>query len=89
MPQTTTFTLRVPAALRDRLDKLAEATDRSRSWLAAQAIAEYVEAQEWQIETVEQGLADIKSGRFVEDQRVDDWLDSWGTDSESPPPPCE
>lgn len=89
MPQTTTFTLRVPAALRDRLDKLAEATDRSRSWLAAQAIAEYVEAQEWQIETVEQGLADIKSGRFVEDQRVADWLDSWGTDAESPPPPCE
>jgi len=37
--ETTTFTVRVPVELKERLEKLGEATARSKSRLAADAIA--------------------------------------------------
>lgn len=37
-------------------------------------------------EAVAQGLADVEAGRVVEHDRVRQWLDSWGTPSESERP---
>ncbi len=44
------LTLRLGGGLRGKLDKLAAATWRSRSFLAAEAIREYVALNSWQIE---------------------------------------
>jgi predicted transcriptional regulator len=65
MGNTTTVTVSVPAALKNRLDKLADATARSRSWLAAHALEVYVEDQEWQIATIRKGTKDVHAGRIV------------------------
>ena len=46
MPSST-FTVRVDAAVKKRLEKLAKSTGRSRSFLTAEAISEYVDANEW------------------------------------------
>lgn len=35
---------------------------------------------------VEEGLADVRAGRLVDGGAVLRWLDSWGTDAETPPP---
>jgi len=39
---STTFTIRVDSAVKKRLEKLAKSTGRSRSYLAAQALSEYL-----------------------------------------------
>jgi predicted transcriptional regulator len=58
--KSTTMTVRAPAKLKKRIDKLAEVTDRSSSWLAARALHVYVEEQEWQIEMIRQGDRDVR-----------------------------
>lgn len=89
MAQTTTVTVRVPAALKTRLDKLADATARSRSWLAAHALEVYVKDQEWQLSTIRKGKKDIQAGRSVSHDKTARWLGSWGKKRELSPPSCE
>jgi predicted transcriptional regulator len=62
---TTTMTIRVPLDVRDKLERLAHGTRRSRSFLAAEAVAAYVERELSIIEGIEQGLADVAAGRTV------------------------
>ena len=83
---TTTFTVRVPINVKRRLDKLAKATRRTRSWLAADAVAGYVEQQHWQLVEIEEGIKDADAGRIVPHEDVKRWLNSWGTDNEQAPP---
>lgn len=86
MSSTTTVTIRIPRKLKSRLNKLAESTARSRSWLAAHALEIYVEDQEWQIAEIRKGIADMEAGRIVSHKKVSRWLRSWGTKRELLPP---
>jgi RHH-type rel operon transcriptional repressor/antitoxin RelB len=89
MGNTTTVTVRVPAGLKSRLDKLADATARSRSWVAARALEVYVEDQEWQLATIRKGKKDVQAERVVSHEDASRWLRSWGKKRELPPPSCE
>jgi RHH-type rel operon transcriptional repressor/antitoxin RelB len=86
---TTTVTVRIPANLKNRLNKLADATARTRSWLAAHALEVYVEDQEWQIAAIRKGRKDVSAGRVVPHKNVARWLRSWGKKRELSPPSCE
>lgn len=46
---SSTFTVRVDAAVKKRLEKLAKNTGCGRSFLTAEAISEYIDANEWQV----------------------------------------
>jgi predicted transcriptional regulator len=61
----TAFTVRVPDATAAKLDKLAEKLDRPRSFVAAQAIEDFVEREAWQLAEIEAGLADADRGDFA------------------------
>ena len=86
---TTTFTIRVSIDVKKRLDKLAKATSRTRSWLAADAVATYVTEQDWQLAEIEEGIKDADAGRIVAHEDVKRWLNSWGADNEQTPPACK
>lgn len=45
----TAFTVRVSNEAASKLDQIAEKLDRSRSYMAARAIEDYVAREEWQI----------------------------------------
>ena len=45
-----------------RLDALAERVDRSRSWLANEAIEAYLEHQEWMDRETDEAIAAIDAG---------------------------
>ena len=62
---TTTLTVRLPAELKEKLDALAESTQRTKSFLAAEAIADYVARETEIIAGVERGLEDMRAGRVV------------------------
>ncbi|MDH3402140.1 MAG: CopG family ribbon-helix-helix protein [Acidobacteriota bacterium] len=74
---TTTMTVRLPQEVKDRLDRLAGATARSRSWLAADAITEYVADQEWQLAEIEQGVRDADAGDFASPEEVTSFFAKW------------
>ncbi|WP_439631545.1 CopG family ribbon-helix-helix protein [Shinella sp.] len=62
---STTMTIRVSADLKEKLDRLATDTRRSRSFLAAEAVSAYVARELAIVDGVNQGLEDVRSGRTV------------------------
>lgn len=78
MPKTIAMNVRLPEAVRDKLDALAKRTKRSKSHLAAEAIAAYVEANAWQVALIEQRAAEGKArSRTVSHDDVAKWVASW------------
>jgi predicted transcriptional regulator len=82
--RSTTFTVRIDAAAKKRLERLAKNTGRSRSFLAAEAINEYLDVNEWQVAGIKQAIASLDRGEGVPRERVKDWVASWGNDGEQP-----
>jgi len=67
---TAVLTLRVPAELKEQLDKLAIATHRSKSWLAGEAIRQYVDLEAWQISEIRQAIAEADAGDFASEREL-------------------
>ncbi|TDX82079.1 putative transcriptional regulator [Neorhizobium sp. R1-B] len=66
----TAFTIRVPDEVADRLNQIAQKLDRSRSYMAAQAIEDFVSREEWQLAEIEDGIAEAERGEFASDDDV-------------------
>jgi predicted transcriptional regulator len=64
MPSST-FTVRVDAAVKKRLEKLAKNTGRSRSFLAAEAIEEYLDVNEWQVAGIKRAIESADRGDLI------------------------
>jgi predicted transcriptional regulator len=64
------FTVRLPDDVTKKLDELAEKLDRSRSYVAAQAISDFVTREAWQLADIEAGLRDAERGNFASDAEV-------------------
>ena len=67
---STTMTIRLEDEVRDRLAQLAGATQRSKSFLAAEAIRAFVETNEWQIGEIRAALREADAGDFASDKDV-------------------
>ena len=78
---SATMTIRLEPALKQRLDHLAEATQRSKSFLAAQAIREFVDLNEWQVQEIRSALVEADREDFASDDLVRDVLGKWGVDA--------
>lgn len=74
---STTMTIRLEDEVKDRLDRLAESTQRSKSFLAAEAIREFVEINEWQIAEVKMALKEATAGDFASDKDVAGLAKKW------------
>lgn len=66
MNTTTTMTIRVRSDVKEKLDRIATITHSSRSFLAGQAVADYVERELGIIDGIKRGLDDIQAGRLVD-----------------------
>lgn len=86
MSRDSVISFRVPSSRVERLDALAAATDRPKSWHLEQALDTYLEIQSWQVAHVERGSAELRRGESVPHRKVADWLSGWGTDDENDPP---
>ena len=73
---STTMTIRVPLAVQEQLARLSQSTKRSRSYLAGEAVAAYVEHELAIIEGIERGLADMNAGRVTPHDEVMDRIDA-------------
>jgi RHH-type rel operon transcriptional repressor/antitoxin RelB len=83
---TTTLSVRIDSDTKDQLEALAKRARRSKSFLAAEAIAAYVEAEKWQLDEIQAGLQELDKGRAVAHKDVSKWLRSWGRKREQKAP---
>jgi len=65
MTNSTTMTIRVTPEVKERLGRLAHDTRRSRSFLAAEAVVDYLDRELSIIDGIKRGLADVAAGRTV------------------------
>ena len=78
MSQSTTMTIRLDSELKYRLDKLSAVTHRSKSFLASEAVREFIELNEWQIQEIKSAIKEADSGDFASDQEVEAVFEKWG-----------
>lgn len=78
---STTMTIRLELELKQRLDRLAEVTHRSKSFLAAEALRDFVELNEWQIQEIKDAVKEADDGDFASDQTVSKTLRKWGVNA--------
>ncbi len=71
------MTIRLEPDVKKRLDRLAAATDRSKSFLAAEAVRAYVENNEWQIEEIRTALDEANAEDFATDKDVAKLARKW------------
>jgi len=71
------MTIRLDTELKSRLDKLADATHRSKSYLAAQAVREYIELNEWQLQEIQDAITEADAGDFASEEAVNTVFGKW------------
>jgi RHH-type rel operon transcriptional repressor/antitoxin RelB len=83
---TETLSIRIDAGTKRRLDALAKRSRRTKSFLAAEAIAAYLEAEEWQLSEIQEGIRGLDAGEGLGHDKVAAWLRTWGKKAELKPP---
>jgi len=78
MSRSALISVRVSNAIAQRLAGLARATERSKSYLAEQALEEFIALQEWQVKAIQQGARQADTGKLVEHKEALKVLSKWG-----------
>ena len=61
MLKAANLTVRVKTTTKKRLDALARATRRSKSYVIEEALEQYLDVNEWQIKSIEAALTEADS----------------------------
>jgi predicted transcriptional regulator len=78
---STTMTIRLDDDIKHRLDVLAEATRRGKSFLAVDAIRAYVDNDEWQVGEIQEALEEADAGDFAGDNDEAALAKKWTMDA--------
>jgi len=64
------MTIRISHETKQKLDRIASDTRRSKSFLAAEAVSAYVDRELEIIQGIKRGMADVRAGRIMPHERV-------------------
>jgi predicted transcriptional regulator len=67
---TVTFSVRTEEETRNQVDQIAGSLDRNRNWVINEAIQNYLELHQWQLQKIKRGLEDVKAGRTTSHEEV-------------------
>ena len=73
----TTVSFRTDNNIRDRLDRLAGARQRDRSFLINEAIEQFLELSDWQEAQIRAGIAEADRGEFATEEEVEAVFAKW------------
>lgn len=65
MTASTTMTIRIRPDVKEKLDRIAADTQRSKSFLAGEAVAAYVDRELEIIDGIKRGMAAAAAGRVI------------------------
>lgn len=96
MPQPNiaakTVSVKLDPDIRTRIGNIAEARHRSAHWVMCEAISQYVDREEkreaFRRDTIKAWEEYRETGLHATAGEVDEWLASWGTETELPAPVC-
>ena len=71
------LTVRLDHDSKEALSELAESMDRSKSYLAAEAVREFIEVRRWQIAEIRAGIKEADQGKFADPKKVDAFFKKW------------
>jgi predicted transcriptional regulator len=72
-----TISFRLDSEKVDALDILAKALDRDRTYLLNEAVAAYLDMQQWQLEHLKKSIKQADADKFVEHQEVKKMAAGW------------
>jgi len=79
---SATISTRIDPETAKKLDDLAKVTNRTKSFLASEAIHQYVEEQSWQIDAIKQGLKEADEGKFASEKEAQKFFGKWNVDAD-------
>lgn len=74
-------TVRMDDQLLERVDGIAKSLSRPRSWVITQALERFVNYEEWYVQEVKDGLAEVERGEIATGKEVADSFKKWGLDA--------
>jgi len=83
---TQPLSVRIDVKLKQRLEKEAKRRDRTVSYIANRAMKLYFEELDRVARELDEAVAEADKGVFISGEKVVEWLESWGTAKELPPP---
>jgi len=86
MANRATVTFHTSPEIKERLDRLAGVTRRSKSFLTNEAVERYLAEEEEFVREVEAAIAEADRGEFLEHEDVEAYLRSLGTETPLPMP---
>lgn len=80
------LSLRLRPDVRARLEAEADVSEQNVAEIALTAIENYLEGQTEKRIQLQQAIAEAEKGAFVSDEKMAEWIASWGDENELPPP---
>jgi predicted transcriptional regulator len=77
MNSRRTISFRIDAEKVAKLDSIAKAMDRDRSYLLNEAVESYLNEQQRFIAMVKEGLEDVRAGRTISHEEVERMVSEW------------
>ena len=72
------MSMRLPDDLFEQLGDIAQATGRTKTFLAVQAIRNLVDQEAWQIAEIKKAIAEADAGDFATDEEMEALKAKWG-----------
>jgi predicted transcriptional regulator len=86
--ETKVVTAHVPLELASKVDAIAARRDRSRGWIMKQALSLWVAQEEERYQMTLKALTDVDTGKTIDHDEVENWVESLDTDKPLSVPSC-
>jgi predicted transcriptional regulator len=84
--RTTPYTIRLDDALKRELEHEAALDERPPAQLAVRAIRAMIQARQAKRAVIGAALAEADAGRFISEDAMMAWVETWDTEFEAPAP---
>lgn len=75
------LTVRVTEEVKNQLAALADATGQSKSEIVLEAIKQYIELENWQIDEIQAAIKEANAGDFASENEVDSLKKRWSSNT--------
>jgi predicted transcriptional regulator len=87
MATSETFSVRLSPETKQELEEYARATRRSSAFIVKEAVEAHLAERRAYLAAIEEAIGEAdESGEYVSWEATKAWMESWGSDSELPPP---
>ena len=80
------MTFRVKPEIKMGLDFLSETSNRSRAYLAEEALMDYIQQNAWQAKVLQERLVEANKGIFISHKAVGTWVQALKKNRNTPIP---